>query len=55
MTEKNESSQRERFESAARDVGADTSEDALERAFGKLNVKRPPAKKATGKKKTPDT
>ena len=35
-------SQRERFREAARAVEADDSPDALDRVFGKLDVKREP-------------
>lgn len=53
-SEKPTAGQSDRFRDAAREVGADDSDDALERAFGKLNVKQPPAKKASGMKKTQD-
>ena len=33
-------SQRERFVEAARDVEADTSDDALDRVFGRLELKQ---------------
>ena len=36
------STQRERFEEAARQLGADESDDALDRAMGKLNLRRKP-------------
>lgn len=36
----NQQSQRDRFKEAARQVGADESDDALDRAFGALDLKR---------------
>jgi len=37
-----EESQLERFKQSAREVGADESDDALDKVFGKLDVKRKP-------------
>lgn len=38
-------SQLDRFKETAREVGADESDDALDRVFGKLDVKRKPEEK----------
>lgn len=43
--------QAERFKQAARELGTDERDDALDRAFGKLDVKRKPEKE-NGKGKT---
>ena len=40
-----EKSQQDRFKAAAREVGADESDDALDKVFGKLDVKRKPEEK----------
>ena len=37
--------QLDRFKQAAREVGADESDDALDKVFGKLDVKRKPEEK----------
>ena len=47
--------QRERFEEAARHLGADESDDALDRAMGKLDLRRKPGErepKQPGRDKT---
>lgn len=38
----NQKTQADRFREAARDVEADTSDGALDRVFGKLDLKRKP-------------
>jgi hypothetical protein len=40
-----EKEQLERFKEAAKDVGADTSDDALDKVMGKLDLKRNPDEK----------
>lgn len=40
-----EESQLDRFKQAARELGADESDDALDKVFGKLDVKRKPEEK----------
>lgn len=39
-TEKDHTSQADRFAQAARDVGADEADDALDRVMGKLDLKK---------------
>ncbi len=41
----NAKSQKDRFEEAAREVGADQSDDALDRIMGKLDLKNKPEPK----------
>jgi hypothetical protein len=41
--------QHERFVAMAAEVGADTKPGALDRAFGKIDAKQPPAKPAKPK------
>lgn len=43
--------QLDRFKQTAREVGADESDDALDKVFGKLDVKRKPEEKDTPKSK----
>lgn len=44
MTKKDDD-QLDRFKATAREVGADESDDALDKVFGKLDVKRKPEDK----------
>lgn len=50
------SGQLDRFKDAARQLGADESDDALDKVMGRLDLKQPPdeADKGKANKKTPD-
>lgn len=46
-------SQLDRFKEAAKDVGADTSDDALDRAMGKLDLTKKPDSESMEEGKKP--
>lgn len=46
----NGTEQEERFKEAARDLGADESDDALDRIMGKLDLKKKPEPEKKGQK-----
>ncbi len=45
MSDQEHSDQIKRFKATAREVGADESDDALDKVFGNLDVKRKPEEK----------
>jgi hypothetical protein len=50
MSQVDEKSQAARFREAARDLGADESDDALDRIIGKLDLKKKPEPEKKGKR-----
>lgn len=44
------SDQSERFKETARDIGADESDDALDRIMGKIDLKKKPEPEKKGKR-----